>query len=135
VLTKWDYFVDDFRLLVGILEYGLVLTVCLSLMLVATAGWLRRTVPMIMAWTTVFIFLRFLAGALVNGLQMSPRWRLIDLWNDTYLLGNKFLGVGPERIWPPRQPAWEEAGLVLGVVCLTCLIYLTVRIRAVEIVR
>jgi ABC-type transport system involved in multi-copper enzyme maturation permease subunit len=135
MLTTWDYFVSDFRLLIGILEYGLVLTVCLSLMLVATAGWLRRTVPMIMAWTTVFIFFRFLAGALVNGLHMSPRWRLMDLWNDSYLFGNYCLGVGTDRIWPPGQPAVGEAVVVLGVVCLVCLTYLTVRIRAVEIVR
>jgi len=135
VLTSWDYFVTDYRLLFGILGYGLELTLCLSLILVATAGWLRRTVPMIMAWTTVFIFFRFLAGALVNGLQMSPRWRLIDLWNDTYLFGNYCLGVGADRIWPPGQPAVGEAALVLGVVCIVCLTYLTVRIRAVEIVR
>jgi ABC-2 type transport system permease protein len=135
ILTSWEYFVQDSQLLLGILAYGLELTVCLSLMLVATAGWLRRTVPMIMAWTTVFIFFRFLAGALVNGLQMSPRWRLIDLWNDTYLLGNYCLGVGTERIWPPRQPAVGEAVLVLGAVCILCLTYLTLRIRAVEIVR
>jgi hypothetical protein len=135
VLTSWNYFVDDFKLFLGILGYGLELTVCLSLMLVATAGWLRRTVPMIMAWTTVFIFFRFLAGALVNGLQLNPRWRLIDLWNDTYLLGNYCLGVGVERIWPPRQPAVGEAVIVIGAVCLLCLTYLTARIRAVEIVR
>jgi ABC-type transport system involved in multi-copper enzyme maturation permease subunit len=135
MLTSWDYFYHDFKLLLGILGYGLELTVCLSLMLVATAGWLRRTVPVIMAWTTVFIFFRFLAAALVNGLQMSPRWRLIDLWNDTYLIGNAWLGVAADRIWPPRQPAVAEAEIVLGVVCLLCLIYLTLRIRAVEIVR
>ena len=135
MLTSWDYFANDFKLCLGILGYGLELTVCLSLMLVATAGWLRRTVPMIMAWTTVFIFFRFLAGALVNGLQMSPHWRLMDLWNDTYLVGNEWLGVGADRIWPPRQPAVWEAEIVLGAVCLICLIYLTLRIRAVEIVR
>lgn len=135
VLTSWDYFVQDFKLLLGILGYGFELTLCLSLMLVATAGLLRRTVPMIMAWTTVFIFFRFLAAALVNGLQMHPRWRLIDLWNNTYLVGNNWLGVGADRIWPPRQPAVWEAEIVLGAVCLLCLIYLTLRIRAVEIVR
>ena len=39
----------------------LVLTVFLSLLLVATASWLRRTVPLIMVWTTLFLFLRLLA--------------------------------------------------------------------------
>jgi Ni/Fe-hydrogenase subunit HybB-like protein len=135
VLTSWDYFVQDFRLLFGILAYGLELTVCLSLMLVATAGWLRRTVPMIMAWTTIFIFLRLLSVALVNGLKMSPRWRLMDLWNDTFLLGAYCLRVEPYKDWQPFQPTIGEAAVVLGVVCILCLTYLTLRIRAVEIVR
>ena len=135
VLTSWEYFVQDFRLLFGILGYGLELTVCLSLMLVATAGWLRRTVPMIMAWTTIFIFLRLLSVALVNGLKMSPRWRLMDLWNDTFLLGAYCLRVEPYKDWQPFQPTIGEAAVVLGVVCILCLTYLTLRIRAVEIVR
>jgi ABC-type transport system involved in multi-copper enzyme maturation permease subunit len=135
VLTSWDYFLEEYKLFFAIVGYGLELTVCLSLSLVATAGWLRRTVPLIMAWTTIFIFLRYLAMALVNGLQFHPRWRLIDLWNDTYLLGNYMLEVRPERIWPLPQPEWYEAALVLAGVCLLCLTYLTLRIRAVEIVR
>src|SRR5713226_8922395 len=135
MLTSWDYFFDEYKLFLAILGYGLELTVCLSLILVATAGWLRRTVPLIMTWTTMFIFFRFLASALVNGLQFHPRWRLFDLWNDTYLLGNYLLGVSAERIWPLPQPEVFEAILVLAAVCLLCLTYLTVRIRAVEIVR
>ncbi len=104
LLDSWTYFVDNGRLFVGILGYGLILTVCLSLMLVAAATWLRRTVPMIMTWTTLFFFFRLLAVALVDGLHYHPRWRLIDLWNDTYLVGNACLGMAPETIRSP-QPA------------------------------
>ena len=75
-LYSWENF--DLQLLAGILGYGLVLTVVLSLLLVAVASWLRRTVPLIMAWTTLLLFLRMLATALVEGLQYDPRWRLID---------------------------------------------------------
>jgi ABC-type transport system involved in multi-copper enzyme maturation permease subunit len=135
LLTSWDYFFDEYALCLGILGYGLELTVCLSMILVATASWLRRTVPLIMTWTMLFIFFRYLAMALVNGLQFHPRWRLMDLWNDTYLVGNRLLGVSAERIWPLPQPEVFEATLVLAVVCLLCLTYLTLRIRAVEIVR
>src|SRR5579884_1548380 len=41
------------HLVTGILGYGAVLTVSLSLLLLATAIWLRRTVPLIMVWTTL----------------------------------------------------------------------------------
>jgi ABC-2 type transport system permease protein len=150
LLASWHYFVGEGTtitvggatltlpvnpLLLGIVAYGLVLTVCLTLLLLATATWLRRTVPMIMVWTTFFLFFRFLASALVEGLHYDPRWRLIDLWNSTYLVGNACLGIPHGTIKPwPQPPTWE-AGLVLTSVSVLCLIYLNLRIRAVEIVR
>lgn len=130
--STFSYFVGSRWLFVGILGYGLLLTVCLSLMLVATATWLRRSVPMIMTWTTLFVFFRLLAVTLVDGFHYDPRLRLLDLWNDTYLVGNFCLGN--EVIRTP-QPAVYQAGLVLGALSLLCLIYLNQRIRAIEIVR
>jgi hypothetical protein len=148
-LDEWDYFTDpDFfwrtnsgvgpaglPLLLGVLGYGLVLTVCLSLMLVATASWVRRTVPLIMVWTTLFLFFRLLATILVDGLHYDEHWRLIDLWNNLRLVGYSCLGIAQRRVVPSPQPQVHEAALVLGAVCLLCLIYLNLRTRAVEIVR
>jgi len=135
LLTSWDYFLDNADLVAGIVAYGLVLTACLSLLLLAMAGWLRRTIPLIMAWTTLFFFLRQLAFALVYILGYDVRWRLIDLWNNTLLVGTACLGVPRDSIRPLPQPETYEAALVLGAVCTVCLIYLNLRIRAVEIVR
>jgi hypothetical protein len=128
-------FLNKLPLLPGILGYGLVLTASLSLLLLATALWLRRTVPLIMAWTTLFLFCRLLAMAVVDRLQWSRRWRLIDLWNDTYLVGSACLGMEPPRSFPPRHPPWPEAALVLAGVSVLCLSYLILRIRAVEVVK
>jgi len=130
--STFSYFVSSRGLFVGILGYGLLLTVCLSVMLVAAATWLQRTVPMIMAWTTFFFFFRLLAITLVDGFHYDPRLRLIDLWNDTYLVGNLCLG---NELIRTAQPAVYQAGLVLGALLILCLIYLNQRIRAVEIVR
>jgi ABC-type transport system involved in multi-copper enzyme maturation permease subunit len=135
VLESWDYFFDQFHLLVGILGYGLILTVSLTLILLASATWLRRTVPLIMTWTTLFFFCRLLAGALVDGLHFDAHWRLIDLWNNTSLVGNACLRMDPYKIYPQPQPDWYPAILVLGGVSLSCLTYLILRIRAVEIVK
>jgi hypothetical protein len=154
LLDSWDYFVQNGYvlgpvtiggtevavkllnpLLFGIVAYGLVLTVCLSLLLVATASWLRRTVPMIMVWTTIFLFCRLLTAALVDRLQYDPRWRLFDLWNDMYVVGSALLDLRPESFRSNRQPDVLEAILVLVGVCLACLMYLNRRIRAVEIVK
>lgn len=122
-------------LLAGILGYGLVLTVFLSLLLVAAASWLKRTMPLIMLWTALFLFFRLLAGILVDGLRYEARWRLIDLWNDLCLVGFTCLGFEKERLWPSPQPEVFEAALVLGGICLVCLSYLSRRTRAVEVVR
>jgi ABC-2 type transport system permease protein len=130
--STFSYFASSRWLFVGILGYGLLLTVCLSVMLVAAATWLRGTVPMIMTWTTLFFFFRLLAISLVDGFHYDPRLRLIDLWNDTYLVGN--LCLGKEAIRTPQPPVYQ-AGLVLGALSLLCLTYLNRRIRAVEIVR
>jgi hypothetical protein len=154
LLESWDYFFQngwafasfqgtdgslEWRLpnplFFGILGYGLILTVCLTLLLTATACWLRRTVPMIMAWTTLFFFLRLMAAALVDGLQYDPRWRLLDLWNNMALLGSACLGLGAGSFRSDRQPVLWEAALILGGTCLLCLSYVNRRIRAVEIVR
>jgi ABC-2 type transport system permease protein len=134
LLDSWSYFTEGGRLFAGILGYGLVLTVSLSLMLVAMATWLRQTVPLIMAWATLFFFFRLLASALVDGFHYDPRWRLIDLWNDAYLIGNFLLGMAPDTIHRAEPAVWEAAA-ILGGLSLLCLTYLNLRIRAVEIVR
>jgi ABC-type transport system involved in multi-copper enzyme maturation permease subunit len=131
LLDTWDYYLDSFHLLLGIVGYGVVLTVTLSLLLVATATWVRRTVPMVMVWTGLFAFCQSLARALVNELHYDARWRLIDLWNNAFLVGQWMLGVSPRG----SQPETYLAGLVLTTVCTVCVIYLVLRIRAVEIVR
>jgi len=152
-LDSWEYFVRDGQrlgavsigsvriplqgpnpLLFGIVGYGALLTVCLSIMLLATSCWLRKTVPLIMVWTTVFFFFRLVAVALVDGLQYDARWRLLDLWNDMTLVGGTCLGLGSESFRSSRQPAAAEALVVLSMVCVACLIYLSRQIRAVEVV-
>ena len=70
-----------------------------------------------------------------DGLKYDARWRLIDLWNDTYLVGNICLGIATDKISPSPQPAWPEAALVLLGLSVLCLSYLSLRIRAVEVVK
>ncbi|MBX9622877.1 MAG: ABC transporter permease subunit [Gemmataceae bacterium] len=136
LLFDWHtYYVDNFHLLVGILGYGLLLTVTLGLLTVATAVWVRRTVPMVMAWVGPFVLLRMIAEWVVDGLKYDPRWRLIDLWNDLYLCGLWCLGADPRTIRPPAQPDVWEAALVVAGVCGGCLLYLRRRVQAVEIVQ
>jgi ABC-2 type transport system permease protein len=134
LLNTWDYFTDNIRLFFGILAYGAILTVGLSLLLMAAATWLRRTVPMIMTWATLFFFFPLLSRALVDGFHYDARWRLMDLWNDNYLLGNACMGLPPGSV-RGMQPEVYLAGIVTGGLSLLCLTYLSLRIRGVEIVK
>jgi ABC-2 type transport system permease protein len=135
MLYSVQYYTRELLLLLGVLGYGLMLTLVLSTLLLATAMWVRRTVPLIMVWSTLFVFLRVLADTLVTRLHFHERWRLIDLWNDTVLVGGACLGMETSLYKQPDQPHWYEAGLLLGGVTLLCLTYLIRRIRAVEIVK
>src|SRR5437764_9645950 len=87
LLEGWSYFWESAHLPLGILGYGAVLTVVLSLLLVTTASWLRRTVPMIMVWSALFFFARGLGEIMVRVSGDEARWRLIDLWSNMYVVG------------------------------------------------
>jgi ABC-2 type transport system permease protein len=126
LITEWSYFYEQLGLLLGIVGYGLVLTVTFSLLLVATAVWLQRTAPLIMIWVAIFMLGPVLVSILVDGLKFSEYWRLLDLWNNTYLVGSRCLGI--------EEPLWRSAALTLAVLSAGCLAYLSRRIRAVEVV-
>ena len=135
LLYDWQtYYVDHWRDLLGILGYGTALTVCLSLLLVATAVWVRRTVPLVMVWAGLFVLARGLAVFLVDARRLDPRWRLIDLWNDLYLVGRWCLHVPTDPKAPAEPPTVLAAAVVAGV-CGACLLYLRRRIEAVEVVQ
>src|SRR5919202_879459 len=55
----------------------------------------------------LFVQYRLLDPLLVDGLSFGPRWRLIDLWNDAYLVGNWCLGINRESIRPYPQPEFS----------------------------
>lgn len=124
-------------LLLGIFGYGLLLTVVLGLILVAVASWARKTMTLVLIWTSLFLFFRIISEVLVDLGQdsdASARWRLMDLWNNLRLVGCTFLGLEPDMLIPQPQPSPLEAAVVLLVVSVLCLIYLNRKTRAVEII-
>jgi ABC-2 type transport system permease protein len=134
LLYDWrTYYWDHLREFFGILGYGLALTLTLGLLLLTTAVWVRRTVPLIMVWTGLFVLCRMLTAMLVEGANLSVLWKLFDLWNNLYLVGLWCLGV-PRTGVRGAQPEYWQATVACGVVCLACWIYLRKRIQAVEII-
>jgi ABC-type transport system involved in multi-copper enzyme maturation permease subunit len=135
LLYDWQvYYVDHLRQLLGIFAYGFLLTATLGLLLVATSVWVRRTVPLVMVWTGLFVLCRAVAAWLVEGVRLDPAWRLIDLWNDLYLVGIWCLGADMRTVRPAIQPeVWQAAAVVAGT-CAVCWLYLRKRVQAVEII-
>jgi ABC-2 type transport system permease protein len=135
LLYDWEvYYVDHARQFFGILGYGLALTATLGLVLVATAVAVRRTVPLVMAWTGIFVLARVLSNLLVDGANQNVRWRLVDLWNNLYLVGLWCLDADRETLRPKNQPEYWEALLACCAVCAVAVLYLRKRVKAVEII-
>jgi ABC-type transport system involved in multi-copper enzyme maturation permease subunit len=136
LLYGWQtYYAERFPLLLGILGYGAALTLVLSLLLVASAVFVRRTVPLVMVWCGIFVLCPALANFLAFNQSLGTTWRLIDLWNDLYIVGLWLLGVPTTeaRSGFEQPPVWQAA-IALAVVCLGAVAYLGRRIRAVEVV-
>jgi ABC-2 type transport system permease protein len=94
----------------------------------------RRTVPLVMAWTGIFVLSRVFSNLLVDGANQDVRWRLVDLWNNLYLVGLWCLGADRDTLRPKNQPEYWEALLACGAVCVAAGLYLRKRIRAVEVI-
>lgn len=147
--SNWDYLLDSnyfsasgidpgpagWRLLIGIIAYGVLQTVVLGLLLLTTASIATRPMPLILVWVSMFLFLSILSKALVSEMQWNENWRLLDLWNSLCLIGQWLLGFSHGETTPKSQPSFEAAALVLGGVCLLCLILLKRRMTRLEIVR
>lgn len=93
------YFRENLGILRGILGYGLLLSVTLSLLLFALASWLQKTVPLVMAWAFLFVMVPALAS-IMRGVYDNRDWLLLILWRDLRLLGTWcFGGVDSDASW------------------------------------
>jgi hypothetical protein len=123
------YFREHWRILVGIVGYGTVMAISLSLLLFALASWLNRTVPLVMAWSCVFVLLPAL-GEILRHTFDDRRWRLLMFWRDIRLLGNWCFGNISER----DSPVVLWAAVVVFSVWLVCILAVIPRVRAVKVV-
>ncbi len=124
------YFYENWRIVVGILGYGALMAVTLSLLLTALASWFPRTVPLVMSWACVFVLLPAM-GALLYEVFDDPHWRLIMFWRNIRMMGSWCFGALTREQDLAMLP-WSAG--VVGAVCVVCLLALLPRIRAVKVV-
>lgn len=127
--NSFQYFLDNPKVLRGILGYGAVLAVVQSLMIFAIAAWVPRTVPLVMTWLGLFVLLKGLADAM-RAIDGNRYWLLLGFWDDMHRLGRWCFGSLDET----RIPTAGYCLAVLSAVCAVSLLLIVRRVRAVEVV-
>lgn len=123
------YFTDNWRIVVGILGYGAVMAVSLSLLLFALASWLHKNVPLVMSWACIFVLLPAL-GEMLRHTYDDRHWRLLMFWRNLRLLGSWCFGALADND-TEMVPAAACVVLAVWVVCVLAIIP---RVRAVKVV-
>lgn len=123
------YFQENWRIFAGIVGYGAVLAAVQSCLLFAIAAWVPRTVPLVMAWLGLFVLLGVLAHAM-RSINDNRTWMLLALWDDMSRVGRWCFG----KVDAGAVPSPELSLAVLSGLCVTCLLLIVYRVRAVEVV-
>lgn len=124
------YFRENWRILLGIVGYGTLMAISLSLLLFALASWLNKTVPLVMSWACIFVLLRVLGGIL-HETYGDSRWRLLMFWHDIRLMGNWCFGSISER--DSDLVVWAAA--TVAAVWIVCAVAIIPRVRAVQVIK
>ena len=97
--SSFDYWLANWRIVVSILGYGLVLCLGMSIMLVTLAAYLQRVAPIAITWTSLFLMLSII-GRQMQQVTGNDYWRLLDPWRNMRYVGRSFIGYFPAR---PRR--------------------------------
>ena len=124
------YWIDNWRIAVSVLAFGLVICVVNSILLVTISAYLQRIVPITITWASIFLLLGRLGDFLHWGTD-EVYWQLLDPWRDMRLVGRLCFGTFPREI--DQELAWWALA-ILGTLCAISLAALVHRVRAVEIV-
>lgn len=125
-----SYFRENYRILLGILGYGAAMAIVLSLVLFALASWLRNTVPLVVAWACLFVFLPAI-GELLRRVYDERAWRLLSLWRNIRLVGNWCFGAVREQ----DEVLGFWAAVVVALVCVVCLATSIPRLQPTQVVQ
>jgi ABC-type transport system involved in multi-copper enzyme maturation permease subunit len=131
------YWRSHARVFFAIVASGTLVSVASSVLILGVASWCRRTVPILIVWGGLFVFLPLVARMLRTrfqaewGYERAWYFGLLDFWTNLRWISNVFYGIRPERYG-------ERLGWSLGVLALWMLLALFLfwrRIQATEVVR
>ena len=123
------YFQENWRIVLGILGYGAIMAVSLSLLLFTLASWLNKNVPLVMSWACIFVLLPAI-GEILRHTYDDRHWRLLMFWRNLRLLGSWCFGALTDN---DTQLAPAAACIVLAV-WVVCVLAVIPRVRAVRVI-
>ena len=128
--SSFEYWLDNWKLVLSILGYGLVLCTVLSIMLVTLSAYLQRTAPIAITWSSLFFMLVVIARQM-RDVTGNRNWLLLDPWRDMRYVGRYCFGYFPGA---EDRELGMRAFAILSGVCVVCLVALAYRVRAVDVV-
>lgn len=128
--SGWSYWLDNWRIPVGVLGYGAVLCLVNSIWLVSLSAYLQRAAPIAITWSSLLIMPGRL-GEFLWKANDNEYWRLLDFWRDMRLTGQLFFGTFRKDF--DRGLAWWAMTLIAGLT-IVALLALIRRVRAVDVV-
>jgi len=127
--SSTKYWVENWRVIVSVLAYGLVLCAVLSIWLVALSAYLQRAAPIAITWSSLFVLLSEM-GSQISSATRNNYWKLIDPWRDIRAVGR--LCFGEFRDFEQYRMAWYALA-ILATLCALALVALVRRVRAVDV--
>lgn len=130
-----EYYRGSGRIFWAILGYGSLVSFSSAVLLLGIAALFQRTIPIVVAWGTVFVFLPTVA---LIFRQISRErgdeawgWALLDFWALLRWISNAFFGIR-EEVYAERLP-YAIGVLFLWLAASLWLFFK--RVQAVEVVR
>jgi hypothetical protein len=130
-----DYFRESVRIGLAIIAYGSLVSLASATLLLGIAALLQRTLLIVVAWGTIFVFLP-LVGEIFAEIAAAPgkeawAWRLLDFWRVLWWISDAFFNAGDAGLGQ-RLP-WAVA--VLAAWMALSIWVFSQRVRALEVVR
>ncbi len=126
----YSYFRENWTVVYGIVGYGLVMGVTLSLILMALGSWIHRTIPLVLSWAGLFAFLPAVTNVLYEE-EFGDNWRLANLWYCMRLVGRACFGILNDY----DRSMLPGVSVTLVVICLVSAAAVWPRVRAVQVVQ
>lgn len=128
--SSTDYWVENWRVAVSVLAFGLVICAVNSILLVTISAYLQRIVPITITWASLFLLLGRVGDYLFRETQVEY-WKLLDPWRDMRLVGQLCFGTFRRDV--DEELAWWALAILVSI-CCAALVALVHRVRAVDVV-